>query len=383
MPRWANRLVKAGIIAAVLATVGGTGWLAGHGAASPERPTDDLPVADLSPKPITVTKGEIVSRLTVDAVVRADPSTPVRSTKQGAVAAVYRKNGQKVTKGQTILTVKLPSADEGDGGDPGQDGTAKKPAKKPKAKIVSVTAPVSGTLTGLNAAVGQDINPSEPVAQIDRGRFQAVATIAGKEVYRLYNKPEEVKLAIDHGPSPFRCKLLAYGAGASDKGGKGSSGGGGGPQDGGGDSGDGGDQGGGGGDNVEVTCRIPSSERVFAGIRGKMAITTDSVHDAVVVPLSAVLGENDKGRVTVIGDDGKREIRKVTLGINDGKQVEVTDGLSEGDKILDRAPDDPSFDAPGKPDDGGGDGDSPPDDGGMDGGDGGGGGDAPVMVPSG
>ena len=375
MPRWANRLVKAGIIAAVLATVGGTGWLAGHGAASPEKPADDLPVANLSPKPITVEKGEIVSRLTVDAVVRADPATPVRATKQGTVSAVYRKNGQRVTKGQTILTVKLQSSDEGDDG--GQDGKSKK-SKKSKPRIVSVTAPVSGTLSGLNATVGQDINPSDSVAQIDRGRFQAVATIDGKEVYRLYNKPEEVKLAIDHGPSPFRCKLLAYGAGASDKGGgkdsNGPSGGGGSP-DGGGAQGDQGG-GGGGGDNVEVTCRIPSSQRVFAGIRGKMAITTDSVHDAVVIPLSAVLGENDKGRVTVIGDDGKREIRKVTLGINDGKQVEVTDGLGAGDKILDRAPEDPAFDVPGQSG-----ADQPPEDGGMPPDDGGG--DAPVVVPSG
>jgi macrolide-specific efflux system membrane fusion protein len=374
MPRWANRLVKAGIIAAVLGTVGGTGWLAGHGAASPEPPADDLPAPNLAPKPITVGKGEIVSRLTVDAVVRADPGTPVRTTKPGAVAAIYRKNGQKVTKGQSILAIKVPGKDDGKG-------------KKGKPRLLGVPAPASGTVTGLNAAVGQEINPSEPFAEIDRGRFQAVATIDGKEVYRLYNRPEEVRLAIDHGPSPFRCKLLAYGAGASNKGGKDSSGGssGGSPDGGGGPQGGGdGGSGGSGGDNVEVTCRIPSSQRVFAGIRGKMAITTDSVHDAVVIPLSAVLGENDKGRVTVVGDDGRRQIRKIKLGINDGKQVEVVDGLNEGDKILDRAPDDPAFDVPGRSD-----GDQPPGggeappDGGLDGGDGGDGGEVPNVVPSG
>ncbi|MFG1998547.1 efflux RND transporter periplasmic adaptor subunit [Spirillospora sp. NPDC048911] len=350
MPRWANRLAKGGIIAVVLAAVGGTGWLAGNGGATPETPPDSLPAADLSPKEISVEEGTIVSRLTVAAAIKADPAVPVRPAKAGTVAAVHRKNGQRVAKGQSLLTIKLPDADPGAG--PGSK-------KKPKARYLAVVAPVAGKVTELTATAGQEVAPSDTIAQLDRGRFQAVAAIDAKEVYRLYNRPESIRLAIDHGPAPFNCRLLAYGVGASGKPAKGGDGSG---PDGGGDPG----EGGGGGESVEVTCRVPRSQRVFAGIRGKMAITTDSVRDAVVIPLSAVLGENDKGRVTVVGPGGKREVRKVELGINDGKRVQVVDGLRAGEKILDRAPSDAAFDVPRAPDEGPDGG--PPDEGPPDGG---------------
>ncbi|MFI0480351.1 efflux RND transporter periplasmic adaptor subunit [Actinomadura sp. 9N215] len=335
MSRVGNRLAKAGIIVAVLGVVGGTGWLAGNGAAEPPAPSDPLPSVDLSPKVITVGKGTIVSRITVDAVVRADPPVPVRVTKSGTVTTVHRKNGQRVNKGERLLTVKVPGEDE-----PGED-------EKDKPTAIAVTAPASGRISNLTARVGQELAPSDPVAQLDRGRYQAVATISSKEIYKLYNRPESIKMAIDHGPAPFTCRLLAYGAGVSNTAPSGQ------PED---PSGEGtqGGSGGGGGDNVEVTCRIPRRQKVFAGIRGKMAITTDSVTDAVVIPLSAVLGEASKGKVTVVGGNGEREVRDVGLGINDGKRVEIVDGLEPGDKILDRAPDNAAFDVPAPPQEGGG-----------------------------
>ncbi|GAA4232937.1 hypothetical protein GCM10022254_34190 [Actinomadura meridiana] len=331
MFRVGNRLAKAGIIVAVLGVVGGTGWLAGNGAAEPPAPSDPLPSVDLSAKVVTVEKGTIVSRITVDAVVRADPPVPVRVTKAGTVSAVRHKNGQRVNKGEPLLTVKVPPEDE-----------------KAKPTTIAVTAPTSGRISGLSATVGQELNPSDTVAQLDRGRYQAVATISSKEIYKLYNRPESIKMAIDHGPAPFTCRLLAYGAGVSNTPPAGQPEG----PPGGGGTDDG--SGGGGGDDVEVTCRIPTRQKVFAGIRGKMAITTDSVTGAVVIPLSAVLGEASKGKVTVVGDNGERQVRDVRLGINDGKRVEVVDGLEPGDKILDRAPDDAAFDAPAPPPENGG-----------------------------
>ncbi|WUI01384.1 hypothetical protein OHR68_06040 [Spirillospora sp. NBC_00431] len=332
MFRVGNRLAKAGIIVAVLGVVGGTGWLAGNGAAEPPTPSDPLPSVDLSSKVITVEKGTIVSRITVDAVVRADPPVPVRVTKSGTVTTVHRKNGQRVNKGERLLTIKVVGEDE-----------------EAKPTALAVTAPTSGRLSNLTATVGQELTPSDPVAQLDRGRYQAVATISSKEIYKLYNKPESIKMAIDHGPAPFACRLLAYGVGVSNTPPSGQQ-----PED---PSGEGTQDGsgGGGGDSVEVSCRIPRRQKVFAGIRGKMAITTDSVTDAVVIPLSAVLGEASKGKVTVVGGNGEREVRDVGLGINDGKRVEVVDGLEPGDKILDRAPDDAAFDVPAPPqEDGGG-----------------------------
>lgn len=352
MPRWGNRLAKIVIIIVVLGTVGGTGWLAGHGAANPETPPDLTPSADLAPQVITVGEADIVSRLTVDANVQADPPAEVRPQRTGIVTAVYRKVGQLVLKGESLLAMKSSS-------DPGEISGQGSKGKKPKPVIRVVRASATGRLSSVTAHVGQEVSPSASVAAIDPGRFLAVATIEPKEVYKLYNRPESIKLAIDHGPAPFSCKLMAYGAGISpgssgggSAGGHGGSGGPGGPGGPGGDQGggDSGDPGGGsGGAQVQVSCRIPRSQKVFAGIRGKMSITTDSVRKATVIPLSAVLGEAEKGQVTVVKEDGKREVRKVKLGVNDGKHVQVVDGLEPGEKILDRAPQDPAFTGPAVP----------------------------------
>jgi multidrug efflux pump subunit AcrA (membrane-fusion protein) len=60
--------------------------------------------------------------------------------------------------------------------------------------------------------------------------------------------------------------------------------------------------------------------------------------NVLVVPITAVQGAVQKGNVWVVGDDGKQEERAVTLGLTDGELVEVRDGLSEGEQVLQFAP---------------------------------------------
>lgn len=344
MPRWGNRAAKIAIIIVVLCAVGGTGWLAGHGAANPETPPDTLPAVNLTPQVIDVAEGEIVSRLTVDATVQADPPVEVRPEHTGIVTAIYRKDGQRVNKGENLMSVKSEGTSPSPPGPSPSPGGTETKAPKPVTRVIRATA--SGRVTGMTAHVGQEVSPSAAVASIDQGRFKAVAPINAKEIYKLYTRPKSIKLAIDHGPSPFSCKLLSYGAepGAGSPRGGGDSGGGPGGPDGGGPGGDSSDSG------VQVSCRVPRRHKVFAGVRGKMSIITDSVARATVVPLSAVLGESQTGQVTVVTKDGKHEIRKVKLGINDGTQIQIVDGLEPGEKILDRAPKDPAFTGPPRSD---------------------------------
>ncbi|GAB2811617.1 HlyD family efflux transporter periplasmic adaptor subunit [Actinocorallia aurea] len=303
---WLNRAGKAAILLTVAGVVGATGYLAGNGAAAPEPVAEKLPEPDFEPRVIKVGEGTIVSRLVLDATVQADPAVGVRPEKGGEVTAVHVKSGDKVTKGQTLLTFKYR---------PPQADPKKKP---PKAQTLYLTASAAGEIKSVNAHVGTPVSPGEPAFTIDRGLFRAVAAVESKNVYKLYNKPESIKLQIDHGPAPFACRLLDYGAGSG---------------------------GAEGGAEVKVTCRIPLGKRVFAGLPGKMSILTDKAADVPVVPLSAVLGQSGTGYVTVVVD-GKRERRKVKLGLNDGKQVEIRDGLEVGERILDRAPEDAAFSGP-------------------------------------
>ncbi|MEO5878378.1 MAG: hypothetical protein ABIS86_22150 [Streptosporangiaceae bacterium] len=330
-----NRLGKAAILLTVAGVVGATGYLAGNGAAAPQPAVEKLPPVDLSPQVITARIGSVVSRLVLDATIAAEPAVPARPEKSGTVTKVFHKAGKYVNAGEAVLEFRyLPEATAPAGPKAG----SKAGPKAPKAQLLYLRATVSGRLADLSAHVGGQVSPESDAFTVDRGRYRAVATVDAKNVYKLYNKPKGIKLQIDHGPAPFTCPLIAYGAGAGSKAqsdknsGAGMEGGGG--------------EGGDGGTDVQVTCRIPSYRKVFAGLPGKMSVLTDQAAKVVVVPLSAVLGQTGTGYVTVVGKNGRQEPRKVKLGLNDGSQVEIKEGLEAQEKILDRPPEDPAFAGP-------------------------------------
>jgi RND family efflux transporter MFP subunit len=66
-------------------------------------------------------------------------------------------------------------------------------------------------------------------------------------------------------------------------------------------------------------------------------VTTDSKDDAIVVPSSAVTLETpdgEDGTVMVVGVDGLAHETKVKIGIRQGDNVEITDGLSGGESVI-------------------------------------------------
>ena len=58
----------------------------------------------------------------------------------------------------------------------------------------------------------------------------------------------------------------------------------------------------------------------------------------MVVPITAVQGTVQAGNVWVVAADGTNERRAVVLGLTDGKNVQVTEGLAAGDTILEFIP---------------------------------------------
>ncbi len=57
-----------------------------------------------------------------------------------------------------------------------------------------------------------------------------------------------------------------------------------------------------------------------------------------MVPTTAVRGAAQSGTVWVSTPDGAAEERAVALGLTDGTQVQITDGLTEGEEVLEFAP---------------------------------------------
>jgi hypothetical protein len=60
--------------------------------------------------------------------------------------------------------------------------------------------------------------------------------------------------------------------------------------------------------------------------------------NVLVVPITAVQGSVQQGNVWVVGPDGAEEQRSVALGLTDGDQIEVREGLTEGEQVLQFVP---------------------------------------------
>jgi hypothetical protein len=78
---------------------------------------------------------------------------------------------------------------------------------------------------------------------------------------------------------------------------------------------------------------------VFAGLQVNLEMTTGSATGVLAVPVSAVEGRYQTGTVYLpTSDPANPEKRSVTLGLTDGKMVEVKEGLEEGEEILEFTP---------------------------------------------
>jgi multidrug efflux pump subunit AcrA (membrane-fusion protein) len=87
---------------------------------------------------------------------------------------------------------------------------------------------------------------------------------------------------------------------------------------------------------VEVWLRVENHHGEYkAGTPVRTSITGKTVADAIKVPLSAVLTATDGSKsVMVIGPDGIAHKQAVQLGINEGAEVQVTQGLTGSETVI-------------------------------------------------
>lgn len=274
-----------------------------------------VPGAEITDPQYVVARGSIVNEVRADGTVTADAPVPIPATGAGEVRELYVGLGAWVAAGQEILLIK--------GQEPNPDGTV-------GTTWSTVTAPIAGVLTSFSTLVGQSFSVGQAVGQISPPGFHVTASIPAEQLYRLLSKPTEAEVTITGGPAPFTCTGLVISTGTPSSGqgeGEGSAGGSTGPT---------------------VSCAVPGDVTVFAGLAAKLAIPGGSADDVLVVPTTAVEGASGTGTVYLVGADGSTEPRQVTLGLTDGVSVAVTEGLAEGDVILQFVPGAPS--SPDSPD---------------------------------
>lgn len=83
-----------------------------------------------------------------------------------------------------------------------------------------------------------------------------------------------------------------------------------------------------------VKVSIPDTTGLLLGMSAEIKVETQRAEGVIVVPMQAVLYENDQPYVLLQGERSSAVSQDVELGLNDGMYVEIKSGLSAGTTIM-------------------------------------------------
>ncbi len=317
----ALRLIVWAVIAVALVALAFRGGSSGSSA--PSGP--DAPTLELDSPTIPVGRGTVENTVSVQGTVAADPAVVVKATAAGTVRRVLATAGATVTAGQPLLEIRSeeerPPVVRTD-----PDGNPTSTPQAPLVRTSTVPAPATGTLTTVDVLVDQIVAVGDEVGAISPGTLSVTATLTQADQFRLLAPPATAEVEVQGGPAPFFCTGLVLG-GPPPTGDDPAAGGGGAP-----------DPATGSGGGTTARCSVPAGVTVFAGMGATVRVQAGVAENVLVVPITAVQGSVQTGKVWVVGPDGAEEERAVTLGLTDGDMIEVREGLAEGDQVLQFVP---------------------------------------------
>ncbi|MGW2091535.1 secretion protein HlyD [Promicromonospora sukumoe] len=289
-------------------------------------PPDALqPTGEITESVISVEKGSVTNAVTVPASVVTDPPVEIKATADGVIAEI-QVDDAKVGKDVRVLWIKSeelvdPVVEVDD-----KTGEENVTEQEPKVTWTSALAPAAGTVD-VTVLKDQAVTVGEVIGTVSPGTLSVSGTLTADQQYRLVGATGKARVTLKGGPAPFTCTGLTIGeapAGGAEGGAEGGM--------------EAGIQG-----AAEATgavhCSIPPKVKAFSGLGAEIEITNGNAKGVVVVPVSAVLGTSQTGTVWAVPEEGAEpEERKVTLGLTDGLQVEVTKGLKAGEQILEFTP---------------------------------------------
>jgi multidrug efflux pump subunit AcrA (membrane-fusion protein) len=245
--------------------------------------------ADIAPKGAAVTvlkaaKSCFSNIVEVSGIVRPRDETSVRPDRQGLkVTEILADAGDNVTAGQTLARLSLP-----------EGGT------------VLVQAPVAGLISNSSAAVGAVASGKGEAlfTIIARSEFDLVGLVPTRDLSKLkVNQPARIKI-IGAGEVDGKVSRVAPTVQP----------------------------------NVQlgqVTISVTSDQRLLVNSSGRAMIKTGQ-SCGVAVPLTAVL-YGTAGTVVQVVRRQRVETRRVEVGLMSAGQVEIREGLTEGDVVVARA----------------------------------------------
>ncbi|MCF2707342.1 efflux RND transporter periplasmic adaptor subunit [Arcanobacterium haemolyticum] len=281
------------------------------------------------------TIGSITSDLNLEGTIEPDPAAPVLSDFEGKVSEVRIKDGQAVNQGDVILVlrheeevtedVSTTYESTNDDGEPIMLPTTVSQTRT-VVTTKAITAPAAGTLK-LQALLNQSFSIGDSIGSVQPPTYSAVAALTPDQMYRVAEVPSSATVTIKNGPAPFECTDLrivtpqnttAHNSGNGTDVGAGSSA---------------------GSTSIQARCAIPADQRVFAGLQVSVTIAAGQANDVLTLPVSAVEGRFQTGKVYKPADDGgKPTAIDVQLGVTDGKTIQITSGITETDEVLEFVP---------------------------------------------
>jgi hypothetical protein len=220
----------------------------------------------------------------------------------------------------------------------------------------AVEIPAGASLAGRLVADRSDVAAGMPVVSARHGTYGIVAEIDSAQAYRISGTVASVRGQIASGPGPFPCARLgtvaalpagtipeppAPGPSAQPTGAPSAP-----PQE---------------AQELEppvqsepgseptglrLVCTAPADVKLINGAAVTLDVVTAKAAKALVLPVEAVAGSQGKGKVDVVGPDRTRRTTDVTLGLTDGKVIQIKSGLDENDVVAVPGPDLPEA-APG------------------------------------
>lgn len=280
----------------------------------------ELPTGGVIDPQVPVMIGTVSNDVVLSGTVKADDAVPVKAPLGGEVIQLDVSVGSSVVSGDQIGIIK------------GTNSAG-------RAVTVSIEASATGTISALSLVVSQQTTAGTVVAQIAPPGFYITASVQPVDRYRLTTAPEEATVTVMGGPAPFTCTNLTVKTPLAGSGGTGD-----GENPGTGDPG--------AGSGTTARCVVPADVTVFPDLTAQLTISAGVAENVLIVPVTSVLGSAESGVVYVVVDPetGATEERQVTLGLSDGINVEIVDGLEEGELVMQFVPGAPAD--PGMPIDG-------------------------------
>ena len=222
----------------------------------------------------------------VSGIVIPREENAVRPERQGLkVAEVLADAGETVTAGQLLARLTLP-----DGG------------------VATVNAPVAGLVSASSAVIGATASGKGEAlfSIVVRGEFDLVGMVPTRDIAKLaVNQPARIKI-IGAGEVDGRVRRLSPTVEPNSQLG-------------------------------QVTVGVTATNRrLLVNSSGRALITTGRSCGNVSVPLTAIL-YGSAGTVVQVVRRARVETRRVEVGLMSAGQVEIRDGLTEGDIVVARA----------------------------------------------